>query len=58
MSLINSYLCFVCLQNNNMSLPVVYLEPMLDQELARRLATIITKHQVNRYSGKDDHKDR
>lgn len=53
MSLINPYLCFVCLQNNNMSLPVVYLDPLLDQELARRLATIITKHQVNCYSGKD-----
>lgn len=29
-----------------MSVPVVYLDPMLDQELASRLATIITKHQV------------
>lgn len=37
---------FVCLQNNSMSLPVVYLDPMLDQELASRLTAIITKHQV------------
>lgn len=29
-----------------MSLPVVYLDPMLDQELASRLTAIITKHQV------------
>lgn len=42
----NSFLCFVCLQNNSMSLPVVYLDPMLDEELASRLTTIVTKHQV------------
>lgn len=29
-----------------MSVPVVFLDSMLDQELANRLATIITKHQV------------
>lgn len=40
-----SFFC-VCLQDNCMSVPVVYLDPMLDQELASRLATIITKHQV------------
>ncbi|XP_075900019.1 SWI/SNF complex subunit SMARCC1b [Nelusetta ayraudi] len=33
------------IQNNCMSVPVVFLESMLDQELANRLATIITKHQ-------------
>lgn len=33
-------------QNNCMSVPVVFLDSMLDQELANRLATIITKHQV------------
>uniref|UniRef100_A0A3B4X273 SWI/SNF related BAF chromatin remodeling complex subunit C1b n=1 Tax=Seriola lalandi dorsalis TaxID=1841481 RepID=A0A3B4X273_SERLL len=33
------------IQNNCMSLPVVYLEPTLDQELASRLTNIITKHQ-------------
>ncbi|XP_041664345.1 SWI/SNF complex subunit SMARCC1b [Cheilinus undulatus] len=32
-------------QNTCMSLPVVYLDPMLDQELASRLTDIITKHQ-------------
>ncbi|CAK6949564.1 SWI/SNF complex subunit SMARCC1b [Scomber scombrus] len=32
-------------QNNCMSLPVVYLDPTLDQELAGRLTGIITKHQ-------------
>lgn len=39
-------LWFVCLQNNCMSLPVVYLDPMVDQELANRLSDIITKHRV------------
>lgn len=29
-----------------MSVPVVFLDSMLDQEVANRLATIITKHQV------------
>lgn len=29
-----------------MSLPVVYLDPMLDQDLASRLTAVITKHQV------------
>uniref|UniRef100_A0A3B4TWH6 SWI/SNF related BAF chromatin remodeling complex subunit C1b n=1 Tax=Seriola dumerili TaxID=41447 RepID=A0A3B4TWH6_SERDU len=33
------------IQNNCMSLPVVYLDPTLDQELASRLTNIITKHQ-------------
>uniref|UniRef100_A0AAQ5YSG2 SWIRM domain-containing protein n=1 Tax=Amphiprion ocellaris TaxID=80972 RepID=A0AAQ5YSG2_AMPOC len=33
------------IQNNCMSLPVVYLDPTLDQELASRLTGIITKHQ-------------
>lgn len=33
-------------QNNCMSVPVVFLDSMLDQEVANRLATIITKHQV------------
>uniref|UniRef100_A0A672HKU1 SWI/SNF related, matrix associated, actin dependent regulator of chromatin, subfamily c, member 1b n=1 Tax=Salarias fasciatus TaxID=181472 RepID=A0A672HKU1_SALFA len=32
-------------QNNCMSLPVVYLDPSLDQELSSRLSGIITKHQ-------------
>ncbi|XP_044191657.1 SWI/SNF complex subunit SMARCC1b isoform X1 [Thunnus albacares] len=32
-------------QNNCISLPVVYLDPTLDQELAGRLTGIITKHQ-------------
>lgn len=44
--LIDPYLCFVCLQNNSMSLPVVYLDPVLDQDLASRLTAVITKHQV------------
>lgn len=29
-----------------MSVPVVFLDSTLDQEVANRLATIITKHQV------------
>ncbi|XP_034747210.1 SWI/SNF complex subunit SMARCC1b [Etheostoma cragini] len=33
------------IQNNCLSLPVVYLDPTLDQELTSRLAEIITKHQ-------------
>uniref|UniRef100_A0A8C4NSR2 SWI/SNF related BAF chromatin remodeling complex subunit C1b n=1 Tax=Dicentrarchus labrax TaxID=13489 RepID=A0A8C4NSR2_DICLA len=33
------------IQNNSMSLPVVYLDPTLDQELASRLTDIITKRQ-------------
>lgn len=33
------------IQNNCMSLPVVYLDPTLDQELTSRLTDIITKHQ-------------
>ncbi|XP_030003411.1 SWI/SNF complex subunit SMARCC1b isoform X2 [Sphaeramia orbicularis] len=33
------------IQNNCMSLPVVYLDPTLDQELASRLSGIVTKHQ-------------
>uniref|UniRef100_A0A665X4F5 SWI/SNF complex subunit SMARCC1-like n=1 Tax=Echeneis naucrates TaxID=173247 RepID=A0A665X4F5_ECHNA len=33
------------IQNNCMSLPVVYLDPTLDQELSNRLSNIITKHQ-------------
>ncbi|XP_016896413.1 SWI/SNF complex subunit SMARCC1b [Cynoglossus semilaevis] len=33
------------IQNSCMSLPVVYLEATLNQELANRLTTIITKHQ-------------
>ncbi|KAA8585949.1 hypothetical protein FQN60_007518 [Etheostoma spectabile] len=33
------------IQNNCLSLPVVYLDPTLDQELTSRLADIITKHQ-------------
>uniref|UniRef100_A0A669B4W6 SWI/SNF related BAF chromatin remodeling complex subunit C1b n=1 Tax=Oreochromis niloticus TaxID=8128 RepID=A0A669B4W6_ORENI len=33
------------IQNNCMSLPVVYLDPTLDQDLAGRLTGIITKHQ-------------
>uniref|UniRef100_A0A7N8Y6Z1 SWI/SNF related BAF chromatin remodeling complex subunit C1b n=1 Tax=Mastacembelus armatus TaxID=205130 RepID=A0A7N8Y6Z1_9TELE len=33
------------IQNNCMSLPVVYLDPTLDQELTSRLTGIITKHQ-------------
>lgn len=37
---------FVCLQNNCMSQPVVYLDNMLDHELASKLTTIIAKHQV------------
>lgn len=37
---------FVCHQYNCMSLPVVYLDPTLDQELACRISGIITKHQV------------
>lgn len=37
---------FLCVQNNCMSQPVVYLDPALDQELASRLTAIITKHQV------------
>ncbi|TKS88513.1 SWI/SNF complex subunit SMARCC1 BRG1-associated factor 155 [Collichthys lucidus] len=35
------------IQNNSMSLPVVYLDPILDQELASRLTDIVTKHQVH-----------
>ncbi|XP_036949883.1 SWI/SNF complex subunit SMARCC1b [Acanthopagrus latus] len=35
------------IQNNCMSQPVVYLDPVLDQELASRLTAIITKHQGN-----------
>lgn len=39
-----------------MSLPVVYLDPTLDQELASRLTGIITKHQVRvRYKWVDDY---
>lgn len=34
-----------------MSLPVVYLDPTLDQELAGRLTGIITKHQVKCFRG-------
>uniref|UniRef100_A0A8C9ZVZ3 SWI/SNF related BAF chromatin remodeling complex subunit C1b n=1 Tax=Sander lucioperca TaxID=283035 RepID=A0A8C9ZVZ3_SANLU len=37
------------IQNNCMSLPVVYLDPTLDQELTSRLTDIITKHQVKCY---------
>ncbi|XP_034561413.1 SWI/SNF complex subunit SMARCC1b isoform X2 [Notolabrus celidotus] len=33
------------IQNNCMYPPVVYLDPMLDQELASRLSDIVTKHQ-------------
>ncbi|XP_059205520.1 SWI/SNF complex subunit SMARCC1b [Centropristis striata] len=33
------------IQNNCMSLPVVYLEPTVDQELTSRLTDIIAKHQ-------------
>uniref|UniRef100_A0A4W6CQU4 SWI/SNF related BAF chromatin remodeling complex subunit C1b n=1 Tax=Lates calcarifer TaxID=8187 RepID=A0A4W6CQU4_LATCA len=33
------------IQNNCMSPPVVYLDPILDKELASRLTNIITKHQ-------------
>ncbi|XP_071776234.1 SWI/SNF complex subunit SMARCC1b [Centroberyx gerrardi] len=33
------------IQNNCMSPPVVYLDPALEQELASRLTSIITKHQ-------------
>ncbi|XP_031709537.1 SWI/SNF complex subunit SMARCC1b isoform X3 [Anarrhichthys ocellatus] len=33
------------IQNKSISLPVVYVDPILDQELASRLASIITKHQ-------------
>uniref|UniRef100_A0A3B5B7Y3 SWI/SNF complex subunit SMARCC1-like n=1 Tax=Stegastes partitus TaxID=144197 RepID=A0A3B5B7Y3_9TELE len=33
------------IQNNCMSVPVVYLDPALDQELVSRLTGIITKHQ-------------
>uniref|UniRef100_A0A667Y6N7 SWI/SNF related BAF chromatin remodeling complex subunit C1b n=1 Tax=Myripristis murdjan TaxID=586833 RepID=A0A667Y6N7_9TELE len=33
------------IQNNCMSLPVVYLDPALEQELASSLTSIITKHQ-------------
>ncbi|XP_034016750.1 SWI/SNF complex subunit SMARCC1b [Thalassophryne amazonica] len=33
------------IQNNCMSLPVVYLDPTLDQELTSRLTAVITKHQ-------------
>ncbi|XP_070840212.1 SWI/SNF complex subunit SMARCC1b [Chaetodon trifascialis] len=33
------------IQNSCMSLPVVYLDPTLDEELASRLTAIITKHQ-------------
>ena len=43
---LNSHLCFLCLQHNCMSLPVVYLDPTVDQELASRLTNIITKRQV------------
>lgn len=35
----------VLTQNNCMSLPVVYVDPTLDEELASRLTDIITKHQ-------------
>uniref|UniRef100_UPI0037E793DF SWI/SNF complex subunit SMARCC1b isoform X2 n=1 Tax=Semicossyphus pulcher TaxID=241346 RepID=UPI0037E793DF len=35
----------VLIQNNCLSLPVAYLDPMIDQELASRLTDIITKHQ-------------
>uniref|UniRef100_A0A674NES6 SWI/SNF related BAF chromatin remodeling complex subunit C1b n=1 Tax=Takifugu rubripes TaxID=31033 RepID=A0A674NES6_TAKRU len=34
------------IQNNCMSQPVVYLDNMLDHELANKLTTIIVKHQV------------
>lgn len=37
---------FACLQNSCMSQPVVYLDNMLDLELASKLTTIILKHQV------------
>lgn len=40
---------FLCVKNNCMSQPVVYLDPVLDQELASRLTAIITKHQVTRH---------
>ncbi|XP_041867430.1 SWI/SNF complex subunit SMARCC1-like [Melanotaenia boesemani] len=33
------------IQNNCLSLPVIYLDPTVDQELARRLTGIIIKHQ-------------
>lgn len=33
------------IQNSCMSLPVVYLDPTLDEELASRLTSVITKHQ-------------
>ncbi|XP_071373478.1 SWI/SNF complex subunit SMARCC1b [Centroberyx affinis] len=33
------------IQNNCMSPPVVYLDPALEQELASRLTSIVTKHQ-------------
>lgn len=32
-----------------MSMPIVFLDSMLDQEVANRLATIITKHQVTQF---------
>ncbi|XP_054462680.1 SWI/SNF complex subunit SMARCC1b [Anoplopoma fimbria] len=32
------------IQNNCMSMPVVYVDPTLDQELASRLTDIVTKH--------------
>ncbi|KAM3858385.1 SWI/SNF complex subunit SMARCC1b [Diretmus argenteus] len=34
------------IQNNCMTRPVVYLDPALEQELANRLTSIITKHQA------------
>ncbi|KAI4818077.1 hypothetical protein KUCAC02_011442 [Chaenocephalus aceratus] len=33
------------IQNNGMSLPVVYVDPTLDQELVSRLTDVIAKHQ-------------
>lgn len=35
-----------------MSVPVVFLDSMLDQEVANKLATIINKHQVTRFEEK------
>lgn len=36
----------MCLQNNCISQPVVYLDNMLDHEMASKLTAIIVKHQV------------
>lgn len=40
------FLCPFSAQSKCMSVPVVFLDSMLDQEVANRLATMITKHQV------------